>query len=44
VSPVYRAAYDASSVKADTRGLDEIKAKEKEELDNYYKELRAKLK
>ena len=44
VSPVYRAAYDATSVKVDSRGLDEIKAKEQEELVNYYKELRAKLK
>lgn len=44
VSPVYRAAYDATSVKVDARGLDAIKAKEKEELSNYYKELRAKLK
>ena len=44
VSPVYRAAYDSTSVKADVRGLDELKAKEKEELNNYYKELRNKLK
>jgi HK97 family phage prohead protease len=44
VSPVYRAAYDATSVKADSRGLDAIKQKEKEELANYYKELRSKLK
>ncbi len=44
VSPVYRAAYDATSVKTDCRGLDAIKAKEKEELANYYKELRAKIK
>lgn len=44
VSPVYRAAYDATSVKVDARGLDAIKAKEKEELANYYKELRAKIK
>lgn len=44
VSPVYRAAYDATSVKADSRGLDAIKQKEKEELANYYKELRNKLK
>lgn len=44
VSPVYRAAYDATSVKADSRGLDAIKAKEKEELANYFKELRNKLK
>ena len=40
VSPVYRAAYDATSVKADTRGMDEAIAKEKEELEDYYKELR----
>lgn len=44
VSPVYRAAYDATSVKADSRGLDAIKKQEKEELANYYKELRSKLK
>lgn len=44
VSPVYRAAYDATSVKADSRGLDAIKKQEKEELANYYKELRNKLK
>lgn len=46
VSPVYRAAYDATSVKADTRGLDAIKQKEQEqlELDAYYKELRNKIK
>lgn len=42
VSPVYRPAYDATSV--DTRGLDEAKAKEKAELDEYYKELRARIK
>ena len=40
VSPVYRAAYDSTSVKADTRGLDDAKAKEKKELEDYYKELR----
>ena len=44
VSPVYRAAYDATSVKVDTRGLDNVKAQEKEELNNYYKDLRDKLK
>lgn len=44
VSPVYRAAYDATSVKVDARGLDEMKAKEQEELANYFNELRAKLK
>ena len=40
VSPVYRAAYDATSVKADTRGMDQAKAQEKKELDDYYNELR----
>lgn len=40
VSPVYRAAYDATSVKTDTRGMDEMKAKEKKELEDYYKQLR----
>ena len=40
VSPVYRAAYDATSVKTDTRGMDEAKALEKKELEDYYKELR----
>ena len=44
VSPVYRAAYDATSVKVDARGLDEMKAKEQEELASYFNELRAKLK
>ncbi|MBD5225821.1 MAG: HK97 family phage prohead protease [Bacteroidales bacterium] len=44
VSPVYRAAYDATSVKVDARGLDEMKTKEQEELANYFNELRAKLK
>lgn len=44
VSPVYRAAYDATSVKVDSRGLEEMKAKEKEELSEYFKQLRAKLK
>ncbi len=44
VSPVYRAAYDATSVKVDSRGLDAIKAKEKEELANYYTELRNRIK
>lgn len=44
VSPVYRAAYDATSVQVDTRGLDDAKAKEKEELNKYYKDLRDKLK
>lgn len=41
VSPVYQPAYSATSV--DTRGLDQLKNKEKEELDNYYKELEKKL-
>lgn len=44
VSPVYRAAYDATSVKVDARGLDAIKASERAELENYFNELRAKLK
>lgn len=44
VSPVYRAAYDATTVKADTRGLDEVKAKEKAELDEYFNELRKDIK
>lgn len=43
VSPVYFPAYDATTVKADTRGLDEAKAKEKEELDKYFIDMRAKL-
>lgn len=41
VSPVYRAAYSATSV--DTRGLDEAKAVEQKEIENYYKELRESL-
>ena len=44
VSPVYRAAYDSTSVKVDTRGLDELKAAEKAELDNYFTELRNRIK
>lgn len=44
VSPVYRAAYDATSVTVDSRGLDAIKDKERAELIQYYTELRAKLK
>ena len=44
VSPVYRAAYDATSVKVDCRGLDAMKAEEKAELDNYFTDLRGKLK
>ena len=43
VSPVYRAAYDSTSVKADTRGMDEAKAKEKIELEKYYNQLRREL-
>lgn len=43
VSPVYRAAYDATSVTADVRGLEELKATEKSELLAYYDELRKKL-
>lgn len=44
VSPVYRAAYDATSVKVDSRGLDVLKESEKAELEKYFTELRAKLK
>ena len=40
VSPVYRAAYDATSVKTDTRGMDEAKAAEEKELEIYFSELR----
>ena len=40
VSPVYRAAYDATTVSVDTRGLDEAKAKDKKEMEEYYKQLR----
>ena len=40
VSPVYRAAYDATTVSVDTRGLDEAKAKEKRDMEEYYKQLR----
>ena len=43
VSPVYRAAYESTSVKADTRGMDEAKAKEKIELEKYYNQLRREL-
>ena len=42
VSPVYKAAYNATSV--NTRGLDDLKEKEQLELDNYYKDLENKLK
>lgn len=41
VSPVYRAAYEATSV--NTRGLEEVKAKLKD-LDDYYTKLRNELK
>lgn len=41
VSPVYRAAYDATSV--NMRGLEEAKAKDKD-LDEYYNNLRNELK
>lgn len=45
VSPVYRPAYDATSVQVDSRGLDALKDKEKkEDLDKYYSDLRSKLK
>lgn len=40
VSPVYSPAYSATSVQADTRGLDEVKEKEKRDLQNYFEELR----
>lgn len=43
VSPVYRAAYESTSVKADTRGMDEAKAKERIELEEYYNQLRREL-
>lgn len=42
VSPVYQPAYSETSV--DTRGLDQLKDEEQKELDNYYKELEAKMK
>lgn len=42
ISPVYKPAYNSTSV--NTRGLDDLKTKEREELDNYYKELENKLK
>lgn len=41
VSPVYKGAYSQTSV--NTRGLDDLKQKEKIELDNYYKELENKI-
>ena len=43
VSPVYRAAYDATSVATDTRGLDKVKADEKKVMEEYYKQLRKDL-
>lgn len=43
VSPVYRAAYSSTSVTVDTRGLDELKDKEKRELKQYFDELKEKL-
>lgn len=42
VSPVYHPAYNATSV--NTRGLDQLKAQEKAELDQYYNELRDQIK
>ena len=44
VSPVYRAAYDATTVSVDTRGLDEAKARDKKEMEEYYKQLREEIK
>lgn len=43
VSPVYRPAYDVTTVKVCTRGLNELLEKEKAELDIYYSNLRNKL-
>ena len=43
VSPVYRAAYDATSVNVDTRGLDKMKADERKELEEYYKQLKEEI-
>ena len=43
VSPVYRAAYDATSVNVDTRGLDKMKADERKELEEYYKQLKKEI-
>ena len=43
VSRVYRAAYDATSVSVDKRGLEQLKKSEREELDAYYKDLRSQL-
>ena len=44
VSPVYRAAYDATSVSVDTRGLDEAKARDRKDMEDYYRELREGIK
>lgn len=55
VSPVYKPAYDSTSVKVNKRGLDElqeqeraelekVKLAEKKELDDYYNDLRSKIK
>ncbi len=44
VSPVYRPAYDATTVSVDTRGLDEAKARDKKEMEDYYKQLREGIK
>lgn len=43
VSPVYRPAYNDTSVKIDTRGLENFKELEKQELDSYYNELKKRL-
>ena len=42
VSPVYHPAYNATSV--NRRGLEQLQAQEKAELDKYYNELRERLK
>ena len=44
VSPGYRAAQDATTVSVDTRGLDEAKARDKKEMEDYYKQLREGIK
>lgn len=47
VSPVYFPAYNSTSVKVDKRCLEKVKEmrdQEQKELDDYYQELRAKLK
>lgn len=43
VSPVYRPAYNDTSVRIDTRGLENFKELEKQELDSYYNELKKRL-